>query len=820
MAKNIRRMLAMVLVMCMFVSALPMQALAAEGDFEFTQTNTFTGDEVVVDTVDNGNGSISIDVSGTNESGAVLDIAGESKSETSEFVDTNNNSSTEKVATETVLGGTETSGDAEKQVAYQENTTYTKETAADGTTTEKTIVDGLETKEWTENEVEVGQEVPSVEVQLKPGETNSNNGTGTYTEENDHVEGGSTETNSDMTTTTTTVDRVVEGTLSEGGVTVNKTESSLTGSVAPEDYDDKHYNSAAGKQTNEKGNYRDFDGLIADTKPDYGTDMSTKPTDPAYNFQLSGYGDATDAASPVFMNIVFVKDADGKPVKDENGEYIIDWEASSYVNAGYIAGESGMNSQTLQICLKDENGNIFYTYCIDHDTPTQGEHWYKIANLEDNDYYSEEAAAKIRAVVQNGYWGTESDTGSVEKLKSMLTEYAQTNPTVTVTNENGEAVTYNVSELIDGLKEHEALAVTQAAVWSYANGCADTLDGQDGVGVVGVYSTIKYYNSDWSSALKQYDRDYDLESDARMAALYDALMSMEGIDAEDAPTTIINEKHNVGDMYLAVNEKVAENGDKDVYSVDLKFSLDFELNTEDSLKVRLTDAEGNNIKDANGNDIVIEKDLAVKGSERDDGTALVADENGVYTLTGLQLSEGTDFSFNLTLEGTQEIENGVYVYQAYGDRSASQTLVGLASGSQNVEVSVNNTLSFQVEERTHFEEERVWHREFDPVITPPEEPEETPEVPEETPDEPEETPEEPNGNEPAPASAEAEPAPAVFRVNNQDEAVVEIPEEPVPLAAPVITGDNSGIWVAVILMSIFAMVAINLFDRKRQYENF
>ena len=30
MAKNIRRMLAMALVMCMFVSALPMQALAAE----------------------------------------------------------------------------------------------------------------------------------------------------------------------------------------------------------------------------------------------------------------------------------------------------------------------------------------------------------------------------------------------------------------------------------------------------------------------------------------------------------------------------------------------------------------------------------------------------------------------------------------------------------------------------------------------------------------------------------------------------------------------------------------------------------------------
>ena len=39
MAKNFRRMLAMVLVMCMFVSALPMQALAAEGE-PVTETTT------------------------------------------------------------------------------------------------------------------------------------------------------------------------------------------------------------------------------------------------------------------------------------------------------------------------------------------------------------------------------------------------------------------------------------------------------------------------------------------------------------------------------------------------------------------------------------------------------------------------------------------------------------------------------------------------------------------------------------------------------------------------------------------------------------
>lgn len=802
MAKNIRRMLAMVLVMCMFVSALPMQALAAEGDFEFTQTNTFTGDEVVVDTVDNGNGSISIDVSGTNESGAVLDIAGESKSETSEFVDTNNNSSTEKVATETVLGGTETSGDAEKQVAYQENTTYTKETAADGTTTEKTVVDGLETKEWTENEVEVGQEVPSVEVQLKPGETNSNNGTGTYTEENDHVEGGSTETNSDMTTTTTIVDRVVEGTLSEVGVTVNKVDTSLE-ATAPEDYEGKIY---------------DYDDHLFTVTPDqlqsaYQNEewWSEQPTDQeGYDFQWTGYGEATNGARAEAMNVVYKKDpVTGEPMKDADGNYII--ESMTYT--GKYNDGMGSTPSIFALSKTNEDGTVeyYYGYCIDNDTEAVPGHWYKISNLEDSDYYPEDdSAAKLRAVALNGYWGTEDGNGSLALIKEKLAAYYDEDDTVTFKDENGNPMTMKISDVLEGLTEHEALTATQAAIWSNSNGTLATQDGRDGTIITGIYSVDKP-----KSNLANTDRDYNYESDARLQAMYEWLMSLEGVEGQ---TTIINEQNNIKDMSLVVHDKVAENGENDIYNVDLQFTLDFDLNASDNLTVRLTDSNGNNIQDANGNDIVIEKKLALSNAENEN--ALVADENGVYTLTGLQLSEGTDFDFKLTLDGEQAIEEGVYIYSAYGGTTASQTMVGIASGSQDVNITVESTLSFQSEERTHFEEERVWHREFDPVITPPEEPEETPEVPEETPDEPEETPEEPNGNEPAPASAEAEPAPAVFRVNNQDEAVVEIPEEPVPLAAPVITGDNSGIWVAVILMSIFAMVAINLFDRKRQYENF
>ena len=92
--------------------------------------------------------------------------------------------------------------------------------------------------------------------------------------------------------------------------------------------------------------------------------------------------------------------------------------------------------------------------------------------------------------------------------------------------------------------------------------------------------------------------------------------------------------------------------------------------------------------------------------------------------------------------------------------------------------------------------ERVWHSEGDPGSGVP------------------------GDGEPTPVNDEGEPvAPQVFRLNNQDN-LEEIPEEPVPLAAPAITGDNSGLWVAVILLSLFCMVAVNVFDKKRQHEAF
>ena len=88
---------------------------------------------------------------------------------------------------------------------------------------------------------------------------------------------------------------------------------------------------------------------------------------------------------------------------------------------------------------------------------------------------------------------------------------------------------------------------------------------------------------------------------------------------------------------------------------------------------------------------------------------------------------------------------------------------------------------------------RVWRSENDPVITPPS----PPEVP----------------NDPPVVWNR----PPVTQLANDE---VEIPEEPVPLAAPVTTGDTTSLWIIAMMVIVCGMVVVNVFDKKRNYEAF
>ena len=501
--------------------------------------------------------------------------------------------------------------------------------------------------------------------------------------------------------------------------------------------------------------------------------------------------------------------------------------------------------------------DFFYAYCADYLVEASQDYgnWYELENLEDSGHFKDEDAAKLRAIVENAYWGTTEGKGSLSNIQDLLRGYySDPDAQIIVQDKNGKEEPFSIKELIDGLKEHEALAVSQAAIWAYSINRTNTAykDGKlpagvDDVVVTGVQSAIKAFRYDdtkegdigswvlqYIAAKDQFNSDYTLwnyvtvsedekkerekealASDARMKALFDYFMQLAPkYNTAEGVTTVINEKNSIENISLVVHDRadhennLDDNYKNDVYNISLNFQLAFTPGDNDDVYVELTNGDAENpqpVEDADGNPIIKRLKLVKNGydgADKNDENVLAANSDGVYTLSGLKISENTDFTFGLRLDCTQELEEGVYLYTAEGGRMASQTLVGIAKGERKVTVNAKTTVKFDVDEKNHVRTERHWHKESDPVTTHPPVPENpTPKTTRNV------------GGDPA-------PAPQIFRLNNQNEELVEIPEEPVPLATPVVTGDNSGLWVAVILIALCGIVAVNVFDKKRQHESF
>ena len=88
--------------------------------------------------------------------------------------------------------------------------------------------------------------------------------------------------------------------------------------------------------------------------------------------------------------------------------------------------------------------NYDVLYCCDIETSILDETYYKRVNLEDSNYYDEEAAAHIRGILTNAY-----PYVTVEEMKQYLAD--------------------NGYEYAQDLTRAEMLAAVQAAIWTYAN---------------------------------------------------------------------------------------------------------------------------------------------------------------------------------------------------------------------------------------------------------------------------------------------------------------------------------------------------------------
>jgi len=220
----------------------------------------------------------------------------------------------------------------------------------------------------------------------------------------------------------------------------------------------------------------------------------------------------------------------------------------------------------------------------------------------------------------------------------------------------------------------------------------------------------------------------------------------------------------------------------DAYVTDLTFALVVTPSTEngDDLIVKVLDANGKSVAEGR-----------IAGEAKEGENVLFADERGNYTFSGITLVEGNQ-SFNITLEGVQNLQEGVYLYSSEvctddsGDETTSQTMVGLASGKRAVNVEMNICFELSVEDEV-VARERYRRTENN--------------------DNGEETPGEeiPDGEVPL--------SDIPKEIPEEDIPMEELPDEAVPLAEIPKTGDVSALWY---MMSLFSGMGLVVLGKKRE----
>jgi len=465
-------------------------------------------------------------------------------------------------------------------------------------------------------------------------------------------------------------------------------------------------------------------------------------------------------------------------VVDENGNGHLETYKAKYQYVEYGVDEDGnpvvnkygeTSTTPIQFALQDDEGNIVYGYCVDLDTYTTNGAYYNVDNLERGTYYAtKEAENHIRAIVKNGYWGTKEGTGSLAQIKDML--------------KADESFALSDKE-IDALTEGEALAVTQSAIWTFANGSTQEGidDGKTGNRVTGVTGK-------------------DNESTARMEALYSYLIGLSEPADQNTATEIINEDHFVKDLQLRVGElaenreeNADENDKNDVYQVEIDFTMEVIPDpVNDDLIIKIVDSN-------DPDKVLSAARIAGENKEGEDQFEILHSSSGKYTLTGMTMSENQKYNVKLVIEGTQKLEQGVYIYSPTGGTKYSQTFVGLAEGTKGVNVAMNMEFQFNVEDTARVVERRAWYEEDPHEIIP---------------SNPSETPEENTKNE----NQEKEQLEELPEEEVPLGDLTEIMEEDVPLANVPMTGDNSLFFIGMTVLSGSGLAGLALTRKKEDEE--
>ena len=317
------------------------------------------------------------------------------------------------------------------------------------------------------------------------------------------------------------------------------------------------------------------------------------------------------------------------PVVDVSGS------AQSWTPSGpYAYGESN-----YEVC-----------YCIDLRTPVKHMEHYKRVNLESSEYYTEEEASHIRAIVESAY------------------------PYVTLDEMKDQMKTAGFS-WADDLTRSDVIAAVQFAIWRYANQWTDRQEIMEHTTYGATFNAsperIRYFDQlhvylnelwNWWPEKDPYE---DPELRERVDELTNYLVNLPG--KEPADDQII-----ISDVKIARTDLIP--GEDDTYTVGLDIFLNHGSGEGDNVTITvITTDSGGNITDT--------KTIPM-GSATEYAMDIKAKDGDTVTVTA---------------EGTQYLAKGVYFYDPEDGIDESQALVGVAQGETRVKAEKSFTFEREID---------------------------------------------------------------------------------------------------------------------------
>lgn len=319
----------------------------------------------------------------------------------------------------------------------------------------------------------------------------------------------------------------------------------------------------------------------------------------------------------------------------------------------YNAAEKVIQSMLYSMQVKNSDGNVgkvFPTYCLDINTGAYGGALYRRLNLEDSSY-SSSVAGMIRAILKSGFYILPPDAGDSAEVFAKVKELGDDSG---VNNKDRANYTHD-------LTLGEAISATQCAIWQVAHG--EILSFTNFVHNTAVYKfdeknkAVEYAticNEDllnYFSPLKQYNtltKEQKQNINNNIAVLYNYLLSL---DPVPATSKVVSPS-----SFIDLNDPVITANDDGTYDISVNVTVDVQM--------------------AAGDTLTLKADLKGYDGENQPTESLANGENTVILTIENIPAANINGKVTLAIYGEQT-GNGVFLFDAEGERGSSQTMVGV-----------------------------------------------------------------------------------------------------------------------------------------------